>query len=797
MTKNILTILLRTIQKRFFVFGLNILGLSIGVSCVLFITIYSIDELSFDKHIKNHERIYRVVTEYQTNSSSDLSMAESFLGVAPILKREFAEVEEAVRILPYKGDITIQYKSGNKTVFKAENAYRVDKEFFGVFKHTFVYGNESSLSKPNCIVVTQSLAKKLFGDAPPINKAVLIDNEIYGVTGVINDLPRNSDLYYDALISHDFSDYDNDWGNPAGFTYLLLNNSTDLNKLEASINAVATEKAFSFFVKEYDMESTIKISLQSLSNIHFSKQLSGDSIKSNPIYLKVLITLGVLILMIILFNHSNFSISLYATRIHELSVRKILGINKLQLMGQMIVESAIIGTLALIISMIFFTSLLPTINLLTRKNLLLSTLLDSKVLGIVLTLFLLIVIAGSFYTIFYSLKNRAIRGLTGTSTFGNNRLRKVLIGGQLAFTAALVFFTITVHNQIGFLKNRDLGFSAGSIAMVTLSEEMSSDLQVAAFKEDVLKNSSINDFALINELSYPGSERLRYQLGWLYNDNKRIETNFNLYEVDSLFPDLLKMRFVAGSNFALSSVSSPQQAVVNQSFVKMAGFKEAKDIIGELIHAFDDKIEIVGVVSDFNYQDFQQSINPLVMVPITSTTLGVKKMLFKINAPGDLSSLESSYQNLAKQSPFEYSFLDDRVSKMLEQEQTTGQVTQIFSLLAILLAGIGLYSLSNLIIVQRTKEIGVRKILGISQSSLTMLLSKEFFVLSFISFTLSIPLAWVQSQRWLTGYAFRTEIEITTIAVTALIIITILILSIITNVIRSAKINPVDLLKNE
>jgi putative ABC transport system permease protein len=234
MFDNNLKILLRTAHKRFLVFGLNVLGLSIGISCVIFITIYSIDELSFDKHFPNHDRIYRVGTEYQTNSSSDLSMAESFLGVAPTLKREFAEVEDAVRVSPYKGTITVQYKSSHDEIFETENTYQVDKEFFNIFKHSFIYGNETSLSKPNSIVVTKSLAKKLFGENSPLNKVVLIDNQTFGVTGVINDLPRNSDLYYEALLSHDFSpDDDDDWGNPFGFTYVLLNSSVNANKLES------------------------------------------------------------------------------------------------------------------------------------------------------------------------------------------------------------------------------------------------------------------------------------------------------------------------------------------------------------------------------------------------------------------------------------------------------------------------------------------------------------------------------------------------------------------------------------
>lgn len=797
MFDNGLKILFRTIQKRFLVFGLNLVGLSTGISCTLFITVYSINELSFDKHFQNHDRIYRVVTEYQTNSSSDLSMAESFLGIATTLKREFSQVEEAVRVFPYTGNIAVQYKSGSSNAFKAENTYRVDKEFFTVFKHSFIDGNQTAFSKPNSIVLTKSLSRKMFGDNSPINKAVLIDDQLYGVVGVINDLPRNSDLYYEALISYDFSLYDDDWGNPAGFTYALLNNGADPVELEAGINKVATQKAFSFFVKEYDMKSNIRISLQPLTTIHFSKPLSGDNPKGNPIYLKVLMTLGVLIFGIVLLNHSNFSTSLYMERVHELSVRKLMGINKSQLVRQFFYESGIVAILTLFISIALFMSFLPTVNLIIDKNLSFLNLLDSNALFILLTVFLLIVFAGNFYPLFYSLKNSTVEGLRGFSNLGNNGLRKILIAGQLTFTTGLVFFAITVHNQINFLKSRDLGFSGNKIIMIPIPEDISGGSQLTGFINDLQKDNSIKDVSLISELSYPGSERLGYQLGWIYNNENRIEATFNQYEVDSMFTNVLDMKFLAGNNFTNQTSGSPQQAIVNQAFVNMAGFKNPENIIGETIHAFDDEIKITGVVADFNYQDFQQTVRPLVIVPIDPTSLESKKTLVGLNSLAGLESIENSYQRLASQQPFEYSFLDERVEKMFEQEQTTGRITEIFSMLAILLAAVGLHSLSSLILTQRTKEIGIRKILGITQGALMALVSKEFLVLSLIAFGISIPVAWTLSQIWLSDYAFKIDIRIITIGVTGLIVLTILIVGILTNVLRSTRINPVDLIRSE
>ncbi len=797
MNKLNLTILLRKARKRFFAFGLNIIGLSFGICSVIFITIYSIDELSFDKHIQNHERIYRVTTEYQTNSGTDLAMAESFLGISPTLKKEFPEVEEAVRVLPYKGNITIQFKSGNSHVFKAENTYKVDKEFFEVFRHSFIEGNEKAFSRHNSIVVTESLSKKLFGDKSPINKAVLIENQMYGVVGVINDLPRNSDLYYEALLSHDFSHSDDDWGNPAGFTYVLLHNSATSHQLEAKINSIAKEKALSFFVKEYDMKSNIRLSLQPLSTIHFSKQLSGDTIKGNPIYLKVLITLGVLIFLIVIFNHSNFSTSIYTERIHELSVRKLMGISKLGLLKQFVLESVAVAALVILISIALYAILLPFIQEMTGKSLSFAHLKGNTTLTILLIIFLLIVVSGSFYPVFYTFRNSTLTGLKGFSSLGNNRLRKLLTIGQLTFTAGLIFFTLTVHNQINFLRNRDFGFNSNNIVMVSLPEEISSGNNLKIFTDYLQNDNSTNDFSIINELSHPGSERLGYQLGWIYNNENRIEANFNLFEVDSLFSELLGIKFLAGGSFVTQQNETIKQAIVNHAFVKMARFDNAKDIIGETIHAFDEKIQIIGVVSDFNYQGFQQSIKPLVMLPINSTSADSKKILIKLNGPEDLMNIENSYSKLSTMDALDYTFLDDRVNKMFEQEKTTGRVTQVFSLLAIILATIGLYSLSNLILLQRTKEIGVRKILGISQASLTILLSREFLTLFIISFAVAIPLAWDRSQYWLSEYAFRTDLRISTIGLSGLVVALILVMGILTNLIRSTKINPVDLLKNE
>jgi putative ABC transport system permease protein len=534
-----------------------------------------------------------------------------------------------------------------------------------------------------------------------------------------------------------------------------------------------------------------------LSTVHFSKQLSGDSPKGNLTYLKILITLGFLILAIVTFNHSNFSTSLYIDRIHELSVKKLLGVNRGQLIKQFVLESTIIASLAILLAAVFFLSLLPAINLIVDKNLSVLNLLNSQTLIVLISVFFIVFLAGNFYPVFYSLKNTTMKGLRGFSNIRNNGVRKVLVAGQLTFTTGLIFFTITVHDQINFIKNRDLGFNDNQVIMVSLPENINGSSELTSFINELRQNNSVKNVSLINELSFPGSERIGYQLGWIYNGDNRIEANFNLYEVDSVYTHLLHMKLLTGDNFSDLSNKSHQQAIVNQAFVKMAGYKSPESIVGETVHAFDDKIEIVGVVTDFNYQDSRQAIRPLVMVPINQTTLDAKTILIQLNGLGGLKSVQDAYQNLASQKPFEYTFLDERVGKMFEQEETTGQITEMFSLLAIILAGIGLYSLSSLILVQRTKEIGVRKILGITQGALVALLSKEFLILALIAFLISIPFAWTQSQSWLSDYAFKTDITIVTLGLTGLIILTILTFGILTNILKSAKMNPVDLIKSE
>ncbi len=796
MKNTALNILTRSAKKRYFAFLLNVLGLSFGLSSVLFITIYSIDELSHDKHITDHDRIYRVVTEYKTNSGSDLSMAESFPGVSPMLRTQFSQVQASVRVFPHKGSITIQYKSGNNRVFEAENVFKVDKEFFDVFKHPFIEGNPTAFSKPYSMVITQSLAKKLFGNQSPINKAVIIDHQTYGVVGVINDLPKNSDLYYEALLSHDFSMHDNDWGNPAGFTYVLLSNSDGAQDLEFQINAIATERALSYYGKEYAMESTIKLSLQPLITIHFSKQLSGDSVKGNPAYLKVLITLGTLILIIVIFNHSSFSTSLYTERIHEVAVRKLMGIDKNGLIRQFVFESFAVAVLTFLISIILLATLLPYVNQLTGKSLSFFPFANYSLLTISTALFLLVILAGSFYPIFYSFRGTAISGLKGYSGMGNNRIRKVLVVGQLTFTTFLVFFTLTVHHQIHFLRNINLGFATEKIVMLSLPQNESEN-EIAWFVNELPQNNSDSRLSLINELSYPGSERMGYQLGWIFNNNNRVEAYFNQYEVDSLFANLLELKFLSGSNFTTQNNGNNKQAIVNNAFVKMAGFETPTHILDETIHAFDEQITIVGVVSDFHYQDLTQPVKPLVITPINSSGLANGKILLKLKNLTELENVKSLYLKLFSSDVFNYTFLETKVDKMLEQEKTTGRVTQVFSLTAILLAAIGLYSLSSLTLGQRAKEIGIRKILGITQSSLVMLMSKEFFIIVLISLGIAIPFAWSTSHLWLSEYVIRIDQNITTIGQTILILIAILMLGTIANIIRSTKVNPVDLLKNE
>ncbi|UZR96079.1 ABC transporter permease [Chondrinema litorale] len=802
MIKFDLLIFLRSLRKRSVNTIINLTGLSAGITCVLLIAVYLKHELSFDQHQKNKNRIYRMALNMTTNSGSDVHTADNFPGLAPLLNTDFPEVEKAARIYPYKGDVQVNYQSGKNPVFKGDYIYRTEPEIFKVFDHKFIIGNpKQALSEPRSIVLTEALAKKYFGEHNPLNKSLTIDNTTYKVTGIIKDLPKASDLYYEALLSYDFSDLNNDWGNIDGFTYVLFKNNFSIESFQVRLDEIVKEKTDAFVMRDYELNSKIQIFPQALSNIHFEKPLLSDTPKGNLAYINILKILGLVIFLIIVFNYGNYTASYYTERIKDISIRKYFGASRRWILLKTTLEMSIISALVISISIILYSYFAPFVNELTNNAISIKSLLQAEILFVIAILLLITIAVSLLYPVVYLVNIKPKKGLTGViSIKGNNNLRRGLMGIQFFCTAIMIFFTLTVFQQIQFLENKNLGFNSNQVLVINIPELSLNDSKTQVLKSELNQLNSVKKISVVAQNAYPGNRNINYQYGWLLTDEEKIEANFNLFEVDENFTSLLDIELVNGNKFTnlpnYYDGSIYAQAYVNESFVKKMGLLSTEKAIGKIVYAFDYQFKIIDVVKDFHYEGIHQNIKPLLIYNNNQFGTSPKSILAEINNKEGLAQVINTCKKFNSSTSFEHKFLDEEFDKFFQQERTIGKITYLFCIISIILASIGLYAVSSLFLVQRTKEIGIRKVLGAGSFSISTLLFKELFMMVIITFLLSMPFSWFQSNLWLEQFTYKIEINWLLFVFSGMILILASIAGIIINLIKGINLRPVELLRD-
>ena len=801
MLKNELQTFWRTLIKRPFHTSINLLGLSAGITCVLLIAVYLNHQLGFDQHQPNRDRIYRMVLSVKTNSGNDFESAENFFGLAPTLKSSFPEVEDAVRLYPYKGDVQVNYKSGRNPVFSGAHIYRTEPTVFNVFRHDFIQGNpNNALNDPNSIVLTQSLANKYFGNNSPINKALTLDKTTYRVTGIIGDIPKNSDLYYEALMAHDFSLDDDDWGNNGGYTYTLLKEQHDLLAFQKKLDQTVKAKTDNYMMQEYDLNGKVQIYPQVLSGIHFEKPLIADTPKVNLTYINILKVLGWLIFIIVVFNYGNYTASYYTERLKEISIRKYFGAAKSKILGKFMLEMTSVALFVILTSIILFALSIPYLNDLTSNEALeINVLLEPNILSILSVLLISVLGISVLYPVLYLLNLAAYKGITGKSAIkGNNSFRRILMSLQFFGTAIMVFFTLVVFFQMKFLENKNLGFDGNQVMVVDIPAFLLDESKTASLIAELEKLSSVNQVSVVAENAYPGNRNTNYQYGWLYKNNQKLEANFNLFGVDQDFISLLNIELALGDSFTKpnENKNAIYPCLVNEAFIQEMGFKSAKDALGETVYAFEEEFHITGIVRDFHYQGIKEKVNPLLIYNNNTFGLDAKNLLISLNQKEGINTISSTLKSFDA-SLVNYSFLDESFAQLYQQEKTIGHITSIFCLISMLLAGIGLYAISSLFLAQRAKEIGIRKILGANSKAISVLLTKEFLLVVLFSFALAAPFAWYQSSIWLERFAYKIQIDggIFFLAFALLMLITIG--GIAVNLVKGLHIKPVALLRDE
>lgn len=778
--------------------AINIAGLGISLAAFWLIVMYIADELSYDRYHKNADRIVRLV-QYASWEDNNLKLAPTSAPFAPAMQSAFPEIESTVRV-DIEGGGVINYEDKN---IKADDIIFADKTFFNIFSAAFLYGNATtSLNKPNSIVISETLARKLFNDAASaVDKTVFFgNNEGSTVTGVIKDVPANSHLRYSAV--RPLPDgYTSGWQNFQVYTYLLLKPNANVDALQRKLPQFAASTIQKEMgVKDYRLE------LQALTDIHLKSHLDFElSSNGNVSRVYTFIGIAVLILLIAIINYMNLTTARSTARIREIGIRKTVGSGKWHLAGMFISESVLVTLISGGVAIFLVQLLLPLFNQLTGKELFIWR------FGVTFSVFLLIaftvgigILSGIYPSLFLSRFKTipALKGQVGNVS-SNVLFRKSLVVFQFVVTVVMLAGSLVVYKQLHYAMHKDLGFNKDQVLTFHIDDRNVRE-HVSAIKLQLLKNP------VIEGVSAAGNPIGNNNLGGngynFENTDGTFSTNSKMVQeltVDADYLKTMEIKLLTGRSFSNEMPTDKfGAAVINETLMKELGWQDA---IGKRIQFdIDDKGNkgqrtVVGVVKDFHTYSLQHKVSPLVMVMPASQSSedNLYVRIAKGKVKEGLAHLDKVFRTFDKVSPVEYHFLDKNFAQQYEAERKQGQIAFAFTIIAVIIACLGLYGLATFTAAQRTKEIGIRKVLGASVPNIIGLLSKDFATLVIVATVIASPLAWLAMHQWLNDFAYRINIDWTIFAIAGLGAIIISVATVSFQAVKSALANPVKSLRTE
>lgn len=799
MFKNYIKIAWRNIIKNKGIFLINISGLAIGIASCLMIMLFVIDELSYDKFNEKADQIVRVVFRAKINSE-EIKEGVVMAPVAQTLKQEFPEVLDATRIRNYGTPaITVdnQLYSEGKLAF-------VDANFFDVFTLPIIDGDrQNSLQEVNTAVITKAQAQKLFGTSNAVGKFFYMEGyeQPFTITGIIEEVPKNSHFHFDIFTSmtgFEASKSDS-WFDSEFNTYLILKKGSDYKNLQTKLPKIIEkymgpqmQKKMGVPFNEFTKENKLGFALQPLTDIHlhsdnssYSELEQGGDIK----YVYIFSAIALFMLLIACINFMNLSTAAAGKRAKEVGIRKVLGSNKSQLLQQFLLESFIATLIAMVLAGIILVISLPFYNQLAGKELQADFLLQPAIIGTLLLLTILISLLAGGYPAFFLSSFKPISALKNKflSSGSNTGIRSGLVVFQFVISAGLIFSTIIVNQQMNFIQNKNLGYDKDQILVIRESYLLGNDQ--AAFQEALLKNPKI---ANLTHSAFVPAGPTDNNIAPIF-----IEGEFNrrmpVYHIDDQYLPTMGMKLVSGRNFSKEFGADSTNVIINQSASNILGFGE--DALGKTITVAESKLIVIGVVKDFHFKSLHQAIEPLLLMYNPYGGLIIKAKTKDMASL--ISDAESLWNSFNSKETFGYDLLDESYRKTYIKEQKMGTILNIFALLTIFVACLGLFGLVTFTAEQRYKEIGVRKVLGSTVLEIVTMLSKDFLKLVLISFLIAFPLGFYLMKRWLESFAYRIEIKWHIFILAGIITILIAFLTIGWKSYRAATMNPVDALKNE
>jgi putative ABC transport system permease protein len=796
MLRNYIKIAWRNLTKHKVFSFINIFGLATGIAAFWLISLYVVDEWNYDRYNLKADRIFRVV-QHGTWNGGKFNLAVTSPPYAPALKNDYAEVQDAIRIdAEGGGKITF----GEKQIDEGGMLF-TDKGFFNLFTHHFLSGDpNTALTKPQSIVLTKTLAEKLFGNtSDALDKTVLIENNPSTVTAVIEDVPANSQFTFSALRSLP-DGYTDSWSNSHIYTYVLLKNHNDFKKIQTG-----SDTFFNKYLKgalgamQYNME------LQPLTSIHLNSSLDYElGNNGNITYVYVFAVVALLILVIAVINYVNLTTARSSIRIKEIGVRKVIGSSKKQLIMMFFAESVLFALIAALIAAVMVQFLLPYFNQLSGKNLVLLQFgLSKTVVVFILFAFATGILSGLYPALFLS-GFRTIAAMKGQmgSQAATIIFRKSLVVFQFVITIVMIVGSCIIYRQLHYVMNKDLGFNRAQTLTFHISDK-SVRTKIAAIKSQLLQNPAVEAVGIAgNPIGNNDIGSSNFNIGADGKANSESKMVENLI-IDEEFIPTLQVKLAKGRNFSPDMSTDRQESIiVNQTLVNEMGWKDA---IGRSVRVgVDDKgkvisRKIIGVVKDFNTYSLQHKVAPMMLyLPLTANDEdNMYIRIGKNNIPATLDYISKVYGRFDIENKVEFHFLDQNFANQYQSEQKQGNILFIFTILAISIACLGLFGLVTFTAEQRVKEIGIRKVLGASVTSIVTLLSKDLMKLVVIATLIASPLAWYGMSKWLQSFAYRVDINWWIFAIAGILAVIIAFVTVSVQSIRAANANPAKSLKSE
>lgn len=794
MYKNYFKITFRVFNREKLYSLINIFGLTLGFACCLLIALFIKDELSYDKFHNHSDRIYRISAAYMRQGQWEPYASNSWRN-AELIKNNYREIEQLVRIMPDNNTL-FEYRDKR---FVEERIAWVDSNFFTMFNFPLIEGSSAeALKGPNKVVISQSIAAKYFGNEDPIGKVFKLNDYPLDlqVSALMEDMPTNSHFHFDFLISGETI---KQAYNEALFTNVGWDSQFVYAKLTSGTNPERIEATFPDFINnnlDFWKSTTFKMFLQPLESIHLESSI-GREFEANGSLVRIYTfsAIAIFILLIACVNYMNLTTARSLQRAKEVGMRKALGAKKSDLLGQFLTESFILTAIAILLALLFCALLLPEFNEFAGKEIARDALFNPQILlGLLISLFAIGLGSGfypalvlSSFSPLNSVKEGGHSGKVGLA------LRKGLVLLQFAISIGLITASAVVFQQWNYMRNKDLGINEDMIVSVPL--QTINRRQLGSFTQELLSNPAIRKAGFSN-MRMPGwiGQSTSYDAQDV-DETEEVNKSMKLVRIDYDFLPTVEAQLTDGRNFSRDfPVDTLSSVLLNESAVAQLGWK---DPIGKWITFRETKFTVIGVVKDFHFESLHRKIPPIIF---TFSPRAFNWMYLKIenkNIPATLARVKNTYSKFVTNREFTFTFLNEDIDRQYQAEQKFSQVFTLFTVLAIIIACLGTFGLISFTAERKSKEIGIRKVLGASVGSVSFLLIKEFIVLLLISSIIAWPVTWYLLNGWLEEFVYRTSIGVSPFIVATLLAACIVVLTTGFRAVKAALANPVNSLRQE